>query len=67
MDLLARREHGRVELTRKLRQRGAPLSLSMQHSTVWSRKACSLNPVTLKASFLTGHVRAMALFVFEKS
>lgn len=23
MDLLARREHGRVELTRKLRQRGA--------------------------------------------
>ncbi|WP_064619982.1 recombination regulator RecX [Pseudomonas sp. GR 6-02] len=24
MDLLARREHGRVELTRKLRQRGAP-------------------------------------------
>ena len=27
MDLLARREHGRVELTRKLRQRGAPLEL----------------------------------------
>jgi regulatory protein len=25
MDLLARREHGRVELTRKLRYRGAPL------------------------------------------
>ena len=24
MDLLARREHGRVDLTRKLRQRGAP-------------------------------------------
>ena len=24
MDLLARREHGRVELTRKLRKRGAP-------------------------------------------
>lgn len=24
MDLLAQREHGRVELTRKLRQRGAP-------------------------------------------
>lgn len=27
MDLLARREHGRVELTRKLRQRGAPAEL----------------------------------------
>ena len=27
MDLLARREHGRVELTRKLRQRGAPEEL----------------------------------------
>jgi regulatory protein len=27
MDLLARREHGRVELTRKLRQRGAPVEL----------------------------------------
>lgn len=27
MDLLARREHGRVELTRKLRQRGAPDAL----------------------------------------
>lgn len=27
MDLLARREHGRVELTRKLRQRGAPCEL----------------------------------------
>ncbi|HEY0289889.1 MAG TPA: recombination regulator RecX [Pseudomonas sp.] len=27
MDLLARREHGRVELTRKLRQRGASLEL----------------------------------------
>ena len=27
MDLLARREHGRVELTRKLLQRGAPLEL----------------------------------------
>ncbi len=27
MDLLARREHGRVELTRKLRQRGAPEAL----------------------------------------
>lgn len=27
MDLLARREHGRVELTRKLRQRGAPQEL----------------------------------------
>ncbi|WP_137885136.1 recombination regulator RecX [Pseudomonas sp. 2FE] len=27
MDLLARREHGRVELTRKLRQRGAPPEL----------------------------------------
>src|SRR3990167_2174497 len=27
MDLLARREYGRVELTRKLRQRGAPLEL----------------------------------------
>jgi regulatory protein len=27
MDLLARREHGRVELSRKLRQRGAPLEL----------------------------------------
>ena len=27
MDLLARREHGRVELTRKLRQRGATLEL----------------------------------------
>ncbi len=27
MDLLARREHGRVELTRKLRQRGAPPDL----------------------------------------
>lgn len=27
MDLLARREHGRVELTRKLRQRGAPSEL----------------------------------------
>ena len=27
MDLLARREHGRVELTRKLRQRGAELEL----------------------------------------
>ena len=27
MDLLARREHGRVELTRKLRQRGAALEL----------------------------------------
>ncbi|TLX53033.1 recombination regulator RecX [Stutzerimonas nosocomialis] len=27
MDLLARREHGRVELLRKLRQRGAPAEL----------------------------------------
>jgi len=27
MDLLARREHGRVELSRKLRQRGAPAEL----------------------------------------
>ncbi|WP_375737634.1 recombination regulator RecX [Pseudomonas boanensis] len=27
MDLLAQREHGRVELTRKLRQRGAPIEL----------------------------------------
>lgn len=27
MDLLARREHGRAELTRKLRQRGAPPEL----------------------------------------
>ncbi|AOE87081.1 recombination regulator RecX [Pseudomonas sp. TCU-HL1] len=27
MDLLAQREHGRVELTRKLRQRGAPPEL----------------------------------------
>ncbi|WP_394561279.1 recombination regulator RecX [Aquipseudomonas alcaligenes] len=27
MDLLARREHGRVELVRKLRQRGAPQDL----------------------------------------
>lgn len=27
MDLLARREHGRVELTRKLRQRGAAVEL----------------------------------------
>lgn len=27
MDLLARREHGRVELARKLRQRGAPQEL----------------------------------------
>ncbi|MDD0841467.1 recombination regulator RecX [Pseudomonas sp. Gutcm_11s] len=27
MDLLARREHGRVELVRKLRQRGAPQEL----------------------------------------
>ena len=27
MDLLARREHGRVELTRKLRKRGAPEEL----------------------------------------
>jgi regulatory protein len=27
MDLLARREHGRVELMRKLRQRGAPAEL----------------------------------------
>ena len=27
MDLLARREHGRVELERKLRQRGAPAEL----------------------------------------
>lgn len=27
MDLLARREHGRVELTRKLRKRGAPVEL----------------------------------------
>ena len=27
MDLLARREHGRVELTRKLSRRGAPLEL----------------------------------------
>lgn len=27
MDLLARREHGRVELTRKLRQRGAELEM----------------------------------------
>jgi len=27
MDLLARREHGRVELTRKLRKRGAPEAL----------------------------------------
>jgi regulatory protein len=27
MDLLARREHGRTELTRKLRQRGAPEEL----------------------------------------
>jgi regulatory protein len=27
MDLLARREHGRVELTRKLQRRGAPLEL----------------------------------------
>ena len=27
MDLLARREHGRVELTRKLRKRGAPDTL----------------------------------------
>lgn len=27
MDLLARREHGRVELARKLRQRGAPAEL----------------------------------------
>ncbi|AYC32112.1 recombination regulator RecX [Pseudomonas cavernae] len=27
MDLLARREHGRVELTRKLRRRGAPVEL----------------------------------------
>ncbi|MBD9482178.1 recombination regulator RecX [Pseudomonas sp. PDM14] len=27
MDLLARREHGRVELTRKLRRRGAPPEL----------------------------------------
>lgn len=27
MDLLARREHGRAELTRKLRQRGAPAEL----------------------------------------
>lgn len=27
MDLLARREHGRVELMRKLRQRGAPADL----------------------------------------
>ena len=30
MDLLARREHGRVELTRKLRQRGAPEELIEQ-------------------------------------
>jgi regulatory protein len=30
MDLLARREHGRVELTRKLRQRGAPSELIEQ-------------------------------------
>ncbi|WP_416422874.1 recombination regulator RecX [Pseudomonas sp. App30] len=30
MDLLARREHGRVELTRKLRQRGAPPELIEQ-------------------------------------
>ncbi|PWB34630.1 recombination regulator RecX [Pseudomonas sp. SDI] len=30
MDLLARREHGRVELTRKLRQRGAPDELIEQ-------------------------------------
>ena len=27
MDLLARREHGRIELARKLRQRGAPAEL----------------------------------------
>lgn len=27
MDLLARREHGRIELTRKLRKRGAPEAL----------------------------------------
>ncbi|WP_313110642.1 recombination regulator RecX [Stutzerimonas nitrititolerans] len=27
MDLLARREHGRIELSRKLRQRGAPAEL----------------------------------------
>lgn len=27
MDLLARREHGRIELSRKLRQRGAPVEL----------------------------------------
>lgn len=30
MDLLARREHGRVELTRKLRKRGAPDELIEQ-------------------------------------
>src|SRR3546814_21124082 len=30
MDLLARREHGRVELARKLRQRGAPPELIEQ-------------------------------------
>ena len=30
MDLLARREHGRVELARKLRQRGAPPDLIEQ-------------------------------------
>ncbi|MGE4406099.1 recombination regulator RecX [Pseudomonas sp.] len=30
MDLLARREHGRVELSRKLRQRGAPPELIEQ-------------------------------------
>ena len=67
MDLLARREHGRVELTRKLRQRGAcpeMIDIALDRLT---EEGCCQSRVTSKAISAIAPVPVTALCVFVKS
>ena len=67
MDLLARREHGRVELTRKLRQRGAPDELIEPALDRLAEEGSSVRHATSKASFPIVPMPATAQRVFAKS
>lgn len=67
MDLLARREHGRVELTRKLRQRGATDELIEPELDRSPKRGCSVKPAISRVSFDTVPMPAMAPRAFARS
>ena len=67
MDLLARREHGRVELTRKLRQRGADPEMIDAALDRLTEEGLLSESRYLEVSSPTEPDPAMALHEFVKS